>query len=339
MDPRRYPCDLGPGLIEDAGPDQDRIGARAERHFDSAPCLLGRLDILGQRCVKTPQDGFDHRIVGAVERFDGEIGEGVGRGPLLEQPAQGLFRIGRLQERSVGLLAHAGEQNFETRLQPDRDAMSCDVLAGRRIHERAAAGREHQGPAIEQAGDHLALALTEIELAETLEDLGNGQLRAGFDFGVGVDERQSEPGRKPLPDRGFPGSHHTDENHRAAAERGRHPPGVDRLALTHELFHLAQSPVRAVPYRSRAANARLAGAVASRHHRLPSCAQRVFLQPCRPRDSAPAAVVRPAPSRKAWSYLRKSRPRGCVRVEGVDRLAMDARGVRQRSATLEGGRH
>ena len=85
----------------------------------------------------------------------------------------------------------------------------------------------------------------------------------GFNLGVGVDERQSELGRKPLADRGFSGPHHADENHRAAAERGRHPPGVDRLALTHELFHSPKARVRAVPYRTPAANARLAGAPAS----------------------------------------------------------------------------
>jgi hypothetical protein len=144
------------------------------------------------------------------------------------KPAEGLFRIGRLQERAVGLLAHAGEQNVETGLQPDRDAAPGDILARRRIHERAAAGRQHQRPAVEQAGDHLALALAEIGLAEPLEDLGDGELRAGFDLGVSVDERQSELGRKPPSDRGFSGPHHADENHRPSAERGRHPPGVDR---------------------------------------------------------------------------------------------------------------
>src|SRR6185312_9027137 len=66
------------------------------------------------------------------------------------------------------------------------------------------------------------------------EDLGNGQLGASFDLGVRIDEWQAQLRRQPFADRGFSGPHHANENDRAPAEGGRRPPGVDRLALTHE---------------------------------------------------------------------------------------------------------
>ena len=68
-------------------------------------------------------------------------------------------------------------------------------------------------------------------LAEPLEDFGNGQLRAGLDLSVGVDERQPELRGQPLADRGLAGAHHADEHDRAGAERGRDPPHVDRLTM------------------------------------------------------------------------------------------------------------
>ena len=41
--PRRDPGDFGPRLVENAWPDQDRIGARAERNFDPALSAAARL--------------------------------------------------------------------------------------------------------------------------------------------------------------------------------------------------------------------------------------------------------------------------------------------------------
>ena len=110
--------------------------------------------------------------------------------------------------------------------------MCGNILARGRIHERAAAGRQHKRSAIEQARDHLALALAEISLAESLENLGNRQLSARFDLGIGVDKRQSELRRQPFADRGFSRPHHADKDDRAPIERRRHLGGVDGLSLT-----------------------------------------------------------------------------------------------------------
>ncbi len=178
-------------------------------------------------------------------RIDGEIGERIGRRPLFDEPAQRLLGIGGLQQRAIGLLAHPGEQDLETRLQPDREPVPRDIVARRRIHERAAAGRQHQRAAIEQARDHLALALAEVRLAEPLEDLGNGQLGARLDLRVRIGERQAQLRRQPFADRGFSSPHHAHENNRAPAEGGRRPPGVDRLTLAHDPPTSSREPVLA----------------------------------------------------------------------------------------------
>ena len=256
IDARGDPGDFGARLVEETRSDQDRIGARAKRNVHATPRLGQRSSVIAGRRMEAPEDGVDDGIVGGVKRLDGEIGKRIDRRPLFEQPTQRLFRVRRLQQRPIGFLAHPSKQNVKTRLQPDRDAMPCDIFARGRVHERAAACRQHHWSAGEQARDHLALALAEISLAEPLEDLGNRQLSARFDLRVGVDERQSKLCREPFSDRGFSGSHHADKNDRAPAKRRRHLSGVDRLALTHKPLNLARKRARPSHTRRRAANAR-----------------------------------------------------------------------------------
>src|ERR1700729_3290066 len=117
------------------------------------------------------EDGLDNGIVGGVKRLDGEIGKRIDGRPLFEQPTQRLFRVRRFQQRPIRFLPHPSKQNIKAGLQPYRDALPCDIFARDRVHERAAACRQHNWPACEQARDHLALAFAEISLAETLEDL------------------------------------------------------------------------------------------------------------------------------------------------------------------------
>jgi hypothetical protein len=52
---------------------------------------------------------------------------------------------------------------------------------------------------VQQALDDAALAGAELGLAEALEELRDGAARGTLDFVVGVDERQAEPERQPLP--------------------------------------------------------------------------------------------------------------------------------------------
>ena len=66
--------------------------------------------------------------------------------------------------------------------------------AGIRVHHGAAAGRQHLRTAVEQTRDHAGFAAAETRLAVTRENIGNGHAGGLFDFGIGIDKGQPEPG-------------------------------------------------------------------------------------------------------------------------------------------------
>ena len=98
-------------------------------------------------------------------------------------------------------------------------ASSRTVARGSRVHEGAAAERQHQRIAGEQPADHPALAVAEVALAVAGEQLGDGAAGRQLDLGVGVAERQAEPGRQPPADRGLAGAHQPDQHDAAAGQR------------------------------------------------------------------------------------------------------------------------
>ena len=93
-------------------------------------------------------------------------------------------------------------------------ARLVEQLAGARVDEGAAAGRDHPHLALDQAGDQPPLAVAEIVLAIALEHLGGGQAGRVLDRGVAVDERQAEPPRQAPPDRRLSHSHQSDQHDR-----------------------------------------------------------------------------------------------------------------------------
>jgi hypothetical protein len=85
--------------------------------------------------------------------------------------------------------------------------MPCALMFALGVHIRAATGRKHLGTVSEQPGDHLALALTKIGLAVLGKDLADGRAGSLLDLGIGVDEGQVEPRRKPPAHGGFARPH------------------------------------------------------------------------------------------------------------------------------------
>ena len=67
---------------------------------------------------------------------------------------------------------------------------------------------------LDQPGDHPALAVAEIGLAESLEDLGDGHPRGFLDLLVGIDESEVQRRGKALADAGLADAHHADQHHR-----------------------------------------------------------------------------------------------------------------------------
>ncbi len=62
-------------------------------------------------------------------------------------------------------------QHVEIGAEPDRDALRLDQRARVRVHEGAAAGRQHLRAALEQARDHPRLAAAEIGFAVAGENV------------------------------------------------------------------------------------------------------------------------------------------------------------------------
>ena len=232
--PGRDACDFQPSLVDHAAADDNRVGARAERHLDLSPFRRDQHPGAAQLLGEAAQRHVDHRLVRPVAPFDGDVGERIDWRAFLQQLAQGPLRVGGLQKGAVRFLAHARQQHLDVRLQPNRDAVRGDVVARRLVHEGAAPGRQHLWSRIQQARDHLPLPVAEIGFAEPLEDFGDRQLRARLDLGVGVDERQPELRGEPLADRRLAGAHHAHEHDRAAPKRGRNTPGVDGRTLNHQ---------------------------------------------------------------------------------------------------------
>ncbi len=165
------------------------------------------------------EDLLDDGVVRHVARFHREVGLGIDRIALVDQLPQRLRRIGALEQRTIAAALDPAVQHLERGAQPDRDALGADRRAGVGVHEGAAAGRQHLRAALQQPRDHARLAGAEIGLAVGGEDFRDGHAGGLFDLGVGIDERNAEPGRQPAADRRLARAHHADQHDRAAAQR------------------------------------------------------------------------------------------------------------------------
>ena len=128
------------------------------------------------RCRRTAGmqgvDAFiDDLLVRDVARPDRDIGVLIDRFALLDQAPDGRGGIGGLQQRAVGAALDAPQDGVGVGLEPDRNRLGADAVAGFLAHEGAAAGGEHAGTAVEQPRDHARLAVAEMRLAMGLEDI------------------------------------------------------------------------------------------------------------------------------------------------------------------------
>ena len=94
-----------------------------------------------------------------------------------------------------------------------------DAAARVRVHEGAAAGRQHLRPAIEEARNDALFAGTEIGLAVGGEDFRDRHAGRSLDLGVGVHKTQSEALREPPANRRLAGAHHPHQHDRPLPER------------------------------------------------------------------------------------------------------------------------
>ena len=162
------------------------------------------------------------RSCGTSREADRQVGGPVDRLARFEQTADGRDRILGLQQRPVGAALDALHDDVDIRLEPDRDRLVADAVAGLLAHEGAAAGGDHGRAAIEQPRDHPRLAVAEIRLAMGREDFRNGHTGMGrLDLDIGVEKRQAQPGRQPPADGGLAGAHHADQHDRTPSQSRR----------------------------------------------------------------------------------------------------------------------
>ena len=133
---RQAAGDLDAGEVDDAAADQDVVGALAEVDGDLGrrPRLGGGLahcadarsaDFAAEIVGKRGQDVVDHHVMGDVARLHVDVGLGVDRVALRDQPVDDRLGIGRLEERPVGAPLDPRQDQVAVGLEPDRDARSA----------------------------------------------------------------------------------------------------------------------------------------------------------------------------------------------------------------------
>jgi hypothetical protein len=159
-------------------------------------------------------DGLDDVAMGAVAAPDVDVRLGVRRAFFLGDPFQRRLAVVGAKQGAGVAAASALRQDVDGRVQPDRDRPRLQKLAGARIDEDSAAGRNHPHLSVDQPRDEAALAIPIILLAEPLENLGGGEAGRVLDLGVAVHERQAEPARQAAADGRFADAHQADEHDR-----------------------------------------------------------------------------------------------------------------------------
>src|SRR5690606_6126929 len=198
-------------------------GRRADR-CRPAPRRSGRRVRPGlQPSVERFQDAIDGLAVRAGIAHDLYRRLRIGGFALDLEPGDDLGGIAVAQQRTGVLARHAFDQGRDVAVEPDRDTLAVDQLAGVRLHEGAAAGRDDARSAVEQPCNHAPLAVAEVRFAEALEDFRDGHLRGLLDLLVGVSEGQAEQLGALAADCRLAHAHHSDEHDRPVYACGAGP--------------------------------------------------------------------------------------------------------------------
>ena len=190
------------GAREQARADQDVVAARRRARRATAS---GRSSVdaalrwrAGGRRWRSQRARARARTVvsgGPSRAVDRDVGLGIDRIALRRSARPASARGSPcLQQRPVVAPARRAAAAGRDR-RAARPRRRARVISARvsRVHEGAAAGRQHVRRVVEQARDHPALAVAERRLAVAREDLGDGAAGRRLDLVVGVDEGQAEP--------------------------------------------------------------------------------------------------------------------------------------------------
>ena len=182
--------------------------------------LLERLD-----------DRVDHVAVRTIPAFYVNMGRRVRWCPLFGQAFERALRIAVAEQRpGVPARSPFGE-NVDGSIEPDRDRARIEKVAGSRIDEHPAAGGDDPDLAVDQAGDEAPLAVAEIFLSKSFEDLGRRKPGRILDRCVAIDKGQPESLREPAPDGRFADSHQPDKDDGTVEMLGQFMHAVGYTAL------------------------------------------------------------------------------------------------------------
>ena len=135
-------CDPLAERRDQAAPDDDVVGAVAERDIDDdriagaqrrghgAVPVFRRGACGGDAAAQPLHDFIDDGFVRHVARFHREVGLGIDRIALLDQPPQRLRRIGALEQRPIAAALDPAVEDVERGAQPHRDSLGADRARG-----------------------------------------------------------------------------------------------------------------------------------------------------------------------------------------------------------------
>ena len=143
--------------------------------------------------VERLQDRVDGRFVRRVMAWHTDRCQRVDRVADLGQLVERLARIAAAQQRAGVAPPDPVGEHRGIGIEPDRQRRFEDQRARLVVDEGAAAGRDHLGRAVDQPGDHAALPVAEMRLAEALEDIGDRHAGRRLDLLIGIDKGQPHP--------------------------------------------------------------------------------------------------------------------------------------------------
>ena len=162
--------------------------------------------------LKRADDRIDDVAVCAIAAFHMDVGRGISRPALGGEALERAFGIlcaqpwaGIAPRRAIG-------EDFDRRIEPDRDRLLIEQLPGAWLDEGIAPGGDDADVSVHQARNDAPLAVAIIVFPKPLEDLRGGQAGRVLDGRVAIDEGQAEPLRQPPADRRLASPHQADED-------------------------------------------------------------------------------------------------------------------------------
>ena len=171
-------------------------------------------------CGQLGDDLVDDGVVRFVARLHDDVRLRVDRLAQRQQVRRILFRSsGRSLRRLMRL-----HQHVEVGLQPDRDALDVDRVAGVWSMNAPPPVASTCGPLSSSRAITRASPARKYGSPCVAKISGDGHAGGTFDLGVGIDETDAEPGGEPAADRRLAGAHHADQHDRTAARAPRRSP-------------------------------------------------------------------------------------------------------------------